>query len=162
MVGLASRLSLENTISYNPTFVNAAMICWPGRLDRGEALNGTMLKSKKSLTGRLQDVILLAAVHQTLVIKFMIRKALPNATLEESLGDTTNHSSNRLRRSVAKHLEHCVEFLRQSLVGLAGLAPQQFVEKRWSCGLGRDTCTVFREQCHMTTQLKASCTQEKR
>jgi hypothetical protein len=51
MVGLASRLSLENTISYNPTFVNAAMICWPGRLDRGEALDGTMPKSKKGSHG---------------------------------------------------------------------------------------------------------------
>jgi hypothetical protein len=41
MVGLASRSSLGNII------VSAAMICWPGRLDRGEALDGTMPKSKK-------------------------------------------------------------------------------------------------------------------
>lgn len=61
--------------------------------------------------------------------KFMVREALRNATLEESLGDKTDHSSKRLRGSVAKHLENCVEFLRQSLVGLAGLALEQFVER---------------------------------
>ena len=32
-------------------------------------------------------MILLAAVHQTLMTKVMIRKALRNAILEESLGD---------------------------------------------------------------------------
>lgn len=64
------------------------MICWPGRLDRGEALDGTMPKSKKGSHGEgYKDVILLAAVHQTLMTKFMIRKALRDATLEESLGD---------------------------------------------------------------------------
>jgi hypothetical protein len=51
MVGLASRPSLENMISYNPTFVSAAMICWLWRLDRGEALGGTMPKSKKGPHG---------------------------------------------------------------------------------------------------------------
>jgi hypothetical protein len=64
------------------------MICWPGRLDRGEALDGTMPKSKKGSHGEgYKDVILSAAVHQTQMTKFMIRKALRDATLEESLGD---------------------------------------------------------------------------
>lgn len=52
MVCLASRPSLEKMISYTPTFVSAAMICWPGRLDRGEALDGTMPKSKKGSHGK--------------------------------------------------------------------------------------------------------------
>jgi len=39
--------SLENMISYNTIFVSAVVICWLGRLDRGEALDGTMPKSKK-------------------------------------------------------------------------------------------------------------------
>ena len=52
MVGLASRPSFENMISYNPTFVSAVMICWPGRLDQGEALDGTMPKSKKGPHGK--------------------------------------------------------------------------------------------------------------
>jgi hypothetical protein len=59
------------------------MICWPGRLDRGEALDETMPKSKKGSHGEgYKDVILLAAVHQTL----MIRKALRDATLEGVIG----------------------------------------------------------------------------
>lgn len=53
MVGLALRPSLENMISYNPTFVTAVMICWPGRLDRGKALDGTMPKSKKGPHGKV-------------------------------------------------------------------------------------------------------------
>ena len=52
MVGLAPRPSLENMISYNPTVVSAVMICWSGRLDRGEALDGTMPKSKKRPHGK--------------------------------------------------------------------------------------------------------------
>ena len=37
MIGLASRPSFENMISYNPTFVSAAMIClaWEARQGRG-------------------------------------------------------------------------------------------------------------------------------
>jgi hypothetical protein len=47
VVGLMLSSSLDNTTSYNPPFVSATMICWPGRLDRGEALDGTMPKNEK-------------------------------------------------------------------------------------------------------------------
>jgi hypothetical protein len=36
---------------------------------------------------------------------------------------------NRLRGGTTEHLEHYVEFLRQPLVGLAGLPPEQLVER---------------------------------
>ena len=88
-----------------------------------------MPKSKKGPHGKTTSCDLIGCHTPDVDDQVYDKEGTSQCNFGESLADKTDHSSSRLRGSVAKHLEHCVEFLRQSLVGLAGLALEKFIER---------------------------------